>query len=222
LAKGAHSKADAVYAELKEAILSGALEPGCLIDKAGLCEKFGVSRFPVSAAVSKLAYDRLVDVAPQHGSFVTRISVNDVRERLFIRAALEGEIAAEAARRLDREGKEALAANLKEAAAAVQEDDKGRFYLIDVAFHQNLASRLGMARASEVLDGLRAHLERVRRLLMWPAGRMKETLREHAFIAEAIEAADPDAAREAMKRHLGATSAHLEIVARERPEMFSP
>ena len=94
MAKGAHSKADAVYGELKEAILSGTLEPGCLIDKAGLCEKLGVSRFPVSAAVSRLSYDRLVDVAPQHGSFVARISLNDVRERFFIRSALEGEIAA--------------------------------------------------------------------------------------------------------------------------------
>ena len=81
MAKGAHSKADAVYGELKEAILSGTLEPGCLIDKAGLCEKLGVSRFPVSAAVSRLSYDRLVDVAPQHGSFVARISLNDARKR---------------------------------------------------------------------------------------------------------------------------------------------
>ena len=100
LTKGAYSKADAVYGELKEAILSGALEPGSLIDKTGLCEKLRVSRFPVSAAVSRLAYDRLVDVAPQHGSFVARISLNDARERLFIRSALEGEIAAEAARRM--------------------------------------------------------------------------------------------------------------------------
>ena len=104
MAKGAYSKADAVYGELKEAILTGVLEPGSLIDKAVLCEKLGVSRFPVSAAVSRLAYDRLVDVAPQHGSFVSRISINDVRERLFIRSALEGEIAAEAARRMSRAG----------------------------------------------------------------------------------------------------------------------
>ena len=100
MAKRAYSKADAVYGELKEAILSGALEPGRPIDKTGLCEKLAVSRFPVSAAVSRLAYDRLVDVAPQHGSFVSLISLSDVRERLFIRSALEGEIAAEAARRL--------------------------------------------------------------------------------------------------------------------------
>ncbi len=128
LTKGAYSKADAVYGELKEAILSGALEPGSLIDKTGLCEKLQVSRFPVSAAVSRLAYDRLVDVAPQHGSFVARISLNDARERLFIRSALEGEIAAEAARRMTRADKDALAANLRQEVAAVAEKDRATFY----------------------------------------------------------------------------------------------
>ena len=222
MAKNAHSKADAVYGELKEAILSGALEPGCLIDKASLCEKLGVSRFPVSAAVSRLAYERLVDVAPQHGSFVSRISINDVRERLFIRAALEGEIAAEAAGRMTRADKDALAANLKNEANAAEADDKASFYALDVAFHQILTHRLGMARASDVLDSLRVHLERARRILMTPSGRMKETLREHARIVEAVEAGDATAAREAMKRHLGATGALLETVARERPGLFSP
>ncbi len=222
MAKNAHSKADAVYGELKEAILSGVLEPGCLIDKAGLCEKLGVSRFPVSAAVSRLAYERLVDVAPQHGSFVSRISITDVRERLFIRAALEGEIAAEAACRMTRADKKALATNLEDQARAVEADDRASFYALDVAFHQILTHRLGMARASDVLDGLRVHLERARRLLMSPSGRMKETLREHARIVEAVDAADAAAAREAMKRHLGATGALLETVARERPGLFSP
>ena len=222
LAKNAHSKADAVYGELKEAILSGVLEPGCLIDKAGLCEKLGVSRFPVSAAVSRLAYERLVDVAPQHGSFVSRISINDVRERLFIRAALEGEIAAEAAARMTRADKDALAANLEDEANAAEADDKASFYALDVAFHQILTRRLGMARASDVLDGLRVHLERARRILISPSGRMNETLREHARIVEAVEAGDASCAREAMKRHLRATGALLETVARERPGLFSP
>ena len=153
-----------MYSELKEAILSGALEAGCLIDKAGLCEKLGVSRFPVSAAVSRLAYDRLVDVAPQHGSFVARISLTDVRERFFIRSALEGEIAAEAAQRMTRVDKDELAANLKEEAAAVAAEDRTAFYALDVAFHQILTSRLGMARANDVLKSLRIHLERARRL----------------------------------------------------------
>lgn len=222
LAKGAYSKAEAVYAELKEAILSGALDPGCPIDKAGLCEKLGVSRFPVSAAVSRLAYDQLVDVAPQHGSFVSRISLNDVRQRLFIRGALEAEIAAEAARRMSREDRSALAANMREAAAATEADDRGAFYALDVAFHQILTNSLGMARAGEVLDSLRVHLERARRLLMSPPGRLRDVLREHGAIVKAVEAGDPQAAREAMKRHINMTGALLETIARQRPDMFLP
>src|SRR5271170_8305624 len=221
LTKGAYSKADAVYGELKEAILSGALEPGSLIDKTGLCEKLRVSRFPVSAAVSRLAYDRLVDVAPQHGSFVARISLNDARERLFIRSALEGEIAAEAARRMTRADKDALAANLKQGAVAVEAEDRAAFYAHDVAFHQILTARLGMARAHDVLESLRVHLERARRLAMSPGGRPRAALKEHASIADAIEAGDAPAAREAMKRHLDTTSALLESLAQKQPGLFS-
>lgn len=222
MAKGAHSKADAVYGELREAILTGALQPGRPIDKGVICERLGVSRFPVSAAVSRLAYDRLVDVAPQHGSFVSRISINDVRDRLFIRSALEGEIAAEAARRMGRSDKDALLANLRDSKRAVETDDRVMFYASDVAFHQLLVVGLGMARAAEVLDGLRAHLERARRLLMSPPGRIRQVLREHEAIVSAIEIGDADAAQAAMKSHLAATADILETVARQRPEMFSP
>jgi GntR family transcriptional regulator, rspAB operon transcriptional repressor len=222
LTKGAHSKAETVYGELKKAILSGALEPGSLIDKAGLCERLHVSRFPVSAAVSRLAYDRLVHVAPQHGSFVTRISLNDARERLFIRSALEGEVAAEAARRLTRADKDALAANLRQEVAAVAAKDHATFYGLDVAFHHILTAGLSMARAGEVLDALRAHLERTRRLTMSPPGQTGASMNEHAAIVAAIEAGDPDAARDAMKQHIGATAARLEELARRQPELFSP
>jgi DNA-binding GntR family transcriptional regulator len=222
LPKGADSKAEAVYGELKEAILSGALKPGSLIDKAKLCEKLGVSRFPVSAAVTRLAYERLVDVAPQHGSFVARISLEDARERLFIRSALEGEIAAEAALRMTPGDRKALAVNLKQEAAAVTAEDRARYYTLDVEFHQILTARLGMARAADVLDSLRAHLERTRRLTMSPPGQMRASLNEHKAIVDAIEAGDADGAREAMKQHLTLTAARLEAVAEKQPELFSP
>ncbi len=222
MAKDAHSKADAVYGELKRAILTGALEPGSLIEKAELCEKFGVSRYPVSAAVSRLAYDQLVDVAPQHGSFVSRILLHDVRERLFIRTALESEIAAEAARRMTRADRQALAANLEDAEAAVAEDDRATFYATDVAFHQILTSRLAMARAGEVLDGLRVHLERVRRILDVAARPDPRGAGGAPRGRRAIEAADASAARDAMRRHLAVTGELLERVARQRPGLFAP
>src|ERR1700730_18045200 len=101
------SKADHVYRDLKESILSGALEPGGAIDKLALCERLGVSRFPVSSAVRPLGYERLVTIEPQHGSFVAKISTDEVRERLMVRRAHESEIAAQAALRMTPAGVEA-------------------------------------------------------------------------------------------------------------------
>ena len=159
-----NSKADQVYDAVKEAILSGELEPGQAIDKLALCERLGVSRFPVSAAISRLAYERLVRIQPQHGSFVAPISAEDVRELLFLRRALEGEIAAEAARRFDAEACDDLAENLAEAEEASQAGDRTLFYALDVGFHLLLTQHLGLHRNEEILDGVRQRLERPRRL----------------------------------------------------------
>jgi len=216
-----NGKADQVYGELKESILAGKLEPGELIDKLELCKRLGVSRFPVSAAVSRLAFENLAVIEPQHGSFVARISAADVRERMFIRRALEGEIAAEAARRMAREGIAALEDNLAREREAVEAGDRVSFYAHDVGFHQALTTHLGLRRSAEILDSVREHLERVRRMLMLPPGRIRQTLAEHSAIFAAIEAGDVESARVAMDRHLIETTGQFEAFARERPELIS-
>ncbi len=215
------SKADHVYRDLKESILSGALEPGGAIDKRELCERLGMSQFPVSSAINRLAYERLVTIEPQHGSFVARISVEDVRERLMVRRALESEIAAQAALRMSREGVQALERNLRYQQAAVDARDVAGFYLLDVDFHRLLTSQLGLRHCGEILDGLRSHLERVRRLLLSPAGRLPVSFAEHGAIAEAVSRGDAAGARAAMEYHLQQTTSLFESFAKERSSLFS-
>ena len=110
----------------------------------------------------------------------------------------------------------------KQGAAAVDAEDRAAFYALDVAFHQIMTAHLGMARAHDVLEALRVHLERARRLAMSPGGRLRTAQKEHASIVAAIEAGDPPAASEAMRRHLDATSALLESLAQKQPGIFSP
>jgi GntR family transcriptional regulator, rspAB operon transcriptional repressor len=215
------SKADQVYNDLKEDILSGALEPGEAIDKLSLCERLGVSRFPVSSAINRLAYERLVAIEPQHGSFVAKISVEDVRELMMVRRALESEIAAQAAERLPPEGIEDLERNLRYQQAAVEARDLAGFYALDVEFHRLLTTHLELVRTGEILDGLRSHLERVRRLLMTPPGRMPKTYSEHSAIARAIARSDREGARTAMRDHLVETTRLFETFAKDRPNLFS-
>jgi DNA-binding GntR family transcriptional regulator len=216
------SKAEQVYEAVKEAILSGELEPGQAIDKLSLCEKLGVSRFPVSAALGRLAFERLVRIEPQHGSFVAPISAGGVREHLFVRRALEGEIVAIAAAQLDEEGRADLAANLAQAEEAVEAGDRASFYALDVGFHSLLTQHLELHRSEEILDGVRQHLERPRRLLMTPPGRMQQTLAEHRAVFAGIEARAPESARAAMAAHINTVADTFEALAKDKPGLFAP
>ena len=57
-------------------------------------------------------------------NIIDKNTVEDVREQMFIRRALEGEIASEAALRLSEEGRAELGLNLAEAEAAAAGGDR--------------------------------------------------------------------------------------------------
>ena len=214
------SKADQVYTEIKEAILSGALAPGGAIDKLALCAKLGVSRFPVTAAINRLAFERLVVIEPQHGSFVAKIAANDVREWMMIRRALEAEIAAEAARGLPAEAQREIERNLRYQQAAAEAGDVAGFYVLDVEFHKLIVDGLALRHAREILDGLRSHLERVRRIALSPPGRLPSAHAEHKRIFDAILSGNGADAAAAMRAHLDETTATFERIAVQNPENF--
>ena len=215
------SKADLVYANVKEAILCGALEPGAAIDKVALCEKLGMSRFPVSTAINRLGYERLVVIEPQHGSFVAKIAAAGVREWLMIRRAIESELAGELARDFRPAAREALDRNLRYQRTAGEAGDAAGFYALDVEFHRLIVSALGMQQAAGILEGLRSHLERVRRLLLTPPGRPLASMAEHLAVMAALEAGDPAAAQAAMRAHLTQTTQLFESFVLQRPALFS-
>ena len=64
------SKAERVYEHLRRGIRELTLPPGAPLRKEELALELGVSRAPVSEAIARLAEEGLVEVFPQHGSFV--------------------------------------------------------------------------------------------------------------------------------------------------------
>jgi len=74
---------------IRDAIVRLELPPGTAIDKAALCARLGVSRFPVSEALGRLSAEGFVEVLPQRGTRVARIDMDDCHQAMFIRRALE-------------------------------------------------------------------------------------------------------------------------------------
>lgn len=216
------SKADEAYAAIRNAILDGTLAPGAALDKPGICKALKLSRFPVTAAIARLAYEQLVEVEPQRGSFVARIAARDARELMLVRRGIEVEVAGEAARTLETGDIALLARILRYQQAAMEAQDFQDFHRLDHAFHDQLIAALGFTKAGEILESIRTRVERVRRILLPVPGRVSRTYQEHLAILGAIEARDEEAARNAMREHIARVLGEFELLSRDRPDLFAP
>lgn len=217
----AGSLSQRVSASVKEAILSLALRPGTLIRKHEVCAALGVSRSPVSEAFARLAGETLVEIVPQAGTYVARLSMEEIREGAFLRDALEVAAVEAVAGAPSEEGLALLRRNLRLQEAAVADGDQPGFYAADAAMHEAILGLTGHRRLAALSRTAWVHVDRARRLLLPAPGRLAETVEEHRAIVAAIAARDPAAARAATRAHLRQLLARLEPLAAERPDLFS-
>ncbi len=210
-----------VYHSLRHAILTLALRPGEILRKPEICEHLGVSRSPVSDAVARLAADGLVDVVPQAGTFVTFLSMSEIRAGAFIREAIEVATAVHMATVITDDQLRQLRRNLVMQEALVADGDHQGFMQLDMQMHELLLSFTGFPRLSEVSDTAWLSVHRARQSLLPFEGRMAAALREHQAILAALEAHDPEAARGAVQFHLRQLLKNLAPLEHERPELFS-
>lgn len=206
-----------IVEQIEASILSGELNPGDkLPSERELAEQFGVSRTAVREAVKALTQKGLVVVHVGRGTFVTDGTSEVVRHSLGlmlkigqeesshymveIRELLEPEIAALAAARLTGEN---LAA-LREAVAIMDGalDDAATFIEADLDFHLALADGTQNPLVLLLVDALIDLLRELRVRTSRAEGGLARAQQHHKGILKAVEARDPQAARQAMRRHL--------------------
>lgn len=214
------SKVNVVYESLKKAIITGEMRPGDTLDKAALAKRYGASRQPISIAVDRLALDGLIDVVPQHGSFVSKLRAKPIAERFFIRRAIESEFAAMAALSANEEMLRRLDLNLRYQQVALHAGERAAFMQLDYQFHQIICEQNPVEEAVLILDRLEAYLGRIRFLQMPLSDRPSLTIDEHAAIRDGIASGDAAKASEAMQNHINAVEKHFQEFIVARPDLF--
>jgi DNA-binding FadR family transcriptional regulator len=210
--------ADQLYGQILDRILSGAMVEGeKLPSESELCELYGVSRPVVREALSRLQADRVLVSRHGSGSFVQRrpqqaipllTPIGDVAELMRcmeFRIGLEGEAAYLAATRRS----DADLTRMKRALEALEEIiAKGEVgHVADQNFHLAIATaaqnRLFLQSMSALAEHTLKGMELARNLsLRQSARRLQLVQQEHSRILAAIEAEEPDEAREAMRVHI--------------------
>ena len=210
---------DRVEKVLRAAVVGLQFEPGEFIDKALVCDRLGVSRFPVSQALGRLASEGLVEILPQRGTRAALIRLAEVAEAMLIRRALEAAVAENAARHLPEAGVAALHANLAQQEGAVSRGDRVGFHQLDLAFHELLVAGLGLTRVGAVIE--RSGQRRPGSPTPLLAAPPCLDARRASGLVAAIEARDPEAARRAMEAHLDAVTEETERFSAKHPEVFA-
>lgn len=209
-----------VYLSLKEAILTLKYQPGQIMRKRDICEQLGISRSPVSEAVTRLAAEGLVDVVPQAGTFVARFSMREIREGAFLREALELAAVELVATTITDEQLRLLKRNLHVQQALIDDLDVQGFYETDTEMHNLILSFTNYRRLASMAETSWLQVNRARQLILPDPKRVRETLVEHREIVAALEARDPVRARAATKAHLGQLLASMGSIERNRPDIF--
>ncbi|HEV7275718.1 MAG TPA: GntR family transcriptional regulator [Devosiaceae bacterium] len=205
---------------LRRAIVTLELAPGETLDKGAICERLGVSRFPVSEAFSRLQSEGLVDILPQRGSAVSLVRIADVLEYMLIRKALESEAVRIVAANHGPELIETLRRNISYQRAAARIDDRPGFHERDLEFHDLILDAMRFTRIKAVIENTRANLDRARRLILSPR-RLEVTIAEHEAIFDSLARGDGPAAGTAIRRHIDSVMSELLEFARQRPELFA-
>jgi len=190
------ASSDMVYAVLHEAILSGILPPGQRLGEELLAALFDVSRTPVREALLRLETTGLAHRVPRRGLIVARITPQEIVEVYIVRENLDGLAAQLAAQSATLSDVANLVAINEEFAHAARMGNVMVMAELNLQFHEAIAL---VARNSLLLQFLKQIHHQVRRFpgtTFQHPGRAVSAVEEHARIVEAIQARDPERARQ--------------------------
>jgi GntR family transcriptional regulator, rspAB operon transcriptional repressor len=209
-----------IFRALREAIFVGQLVPGTPLSEKEVSDMFQVSRQPVREAFIKLVEAGVLQVLPQRGTLVKRISPRRVREGRFIREAIETAVVRKAAIAITEAQLQGLTDNLRDQRLAAKADDTAAFLALDEAFHYGIAQAIDCTAAWETIQDIKAQMDRVRYLSLPDVSPLDLLIRQHAKILAGLRAHDASAAEEAMRHHLREILVSLGPIAARNPDWF--
>jgi DNA-binding GntR family transcriptional regulator len=203
-----------VQEQLREAILSGRLEPGTRLRSEALGERLRASRTPVREALLLLAREGLVDVHPRRGATVRAFDGADVAEAYDVRALLEPHAASLAAQRRTPDELRRLAELYERSLAYDRSDEEcvAEQMRINDEFHRLILDAARSDRLAAAITSATG-LPRAFRTSFWSDDRQRtQSLGCHRDLVAAIGRGNAQFAETVMRMHIQGAAAFLSDV----------
>ncbi|GLQ06153.1 GntR family transcriptional regulator [Sneathiella chinensis] len=204
------SQDDRIYEEMFTAILEQRLSPGTKLSEDVLGEIFGVSRTVVRKVLQRLSHEKVVQIFPNRGAYVSEPSPEEARDVLDARKVLEAGIMRRVVRNCTADDLARLEKMLEEEAESIAAGERTRWVALSGDFHLALAAIAGNRALEDFLKELVSRTSLI--LVQYQGGGVNScACDEHAGIIDAIRARDEDRAVTLMLDHLQNCEEQLQL-----------
>ena len=189
------SLSERAYYRIRDLIVSLELAPGAVVSERELMERLGLGRTPIREALRTLAQEKLVEVYPRRGIFVSPVDVGDLAALSEARIALECFAARLAAQRATRADREVARALLDELPRAARVPDERALIDLDQRIHRHVYRCAHNPFIESTLNEYYILTLRIWFLALDRVARLDDAVTEHRELLQAICDGDPAQAR---------------------------
>jgi DNA-binding GntR family transcriptional regulator len=188
---------------VREAIFSGELRPGDPLLEVHLAKEFQVSQTSVREGLLNLELFGLVRRVRNKGTFVTKLSQQDLKERVDIRMLLEEFASVQAAHRMKEEHFKELRKREKVVSTAISHNAYSDVSMAELSFHRYIWENSGSRLLCETLEQLSAPLFAFASILRSSRAQNLKGLIpvSHQEIVSALRSGEPQSVRDAVRAH---------------------
>ncbi|WP_432627202.1 GntR family transcriptional regulator [Brotaphodocola sp.] len=219
------NRGDYVFDTLKREILRLELKPGQAISENEICARFEVSRTPVREALRRLQEQGFVRTVPYSGTYVTLLNLDDIRQMIYMRIAVELMVMKDFMQIATPLLLEEVRHHIRCQELLIQQEnfEPEDFYAMDDQMHKVWFSATGRLKLWTVIQAQQLHYTRFRMLDFVTETDFTRIIREHAGFLEMLENHDEKGLEDALKKHLSISMTRMKhAIEVEYRDYFEP
>ncbi|MFZ7102005.1 MAG: GntR family transcriptional regulator [Peptococcaceae bacterium] len=192
------------YDIIKTAIMSGTLKPGEALVEEQLAKDLGLSRTPLREALVLLEHDQYIEMIPYKGTFVTKLTNEEVKEIFQIRELLEPEAVCLALQHITEQEIEELKEFFNKSRVKVARGDLDTFLASNKLIHDKL---LEYGENETLRRLIISYIEKIQRYQVminaWEgSANIMDEFEEHCTLIDALYKKEQNEIRSLMISHL--------------------
>ncbi len=207
---------------IKASIMDYYFKPGQLVSEIETSKELGLSRTPVREALILLEEEKLIEVKPQKGTFVTYIDMDLVYSAIFFRQTLEKAVILEACKNITEEALEKMKKNVLVQEAVIDLDNANLelFGELDDTFHKYMYEGVGKGYTWDAINKVSIPYNRLRRLDILAKISIRKIFLQHQQLIEIIEKGLVDEISDFVDEHLTNIFPMIDYMKEHYPNYF--